>query len=182
MAKPNLIPPSYSPQQIQWFWSKVPQENPNNCWPYLGEIDDKGYGIVRFSNLHRRDKAHRIAYWLTFGRWPAEFMCMHKCDNPCCVNPYHLKLGSQLDNIADMKQKGRAASGENNGNRKHPESVPRGERNGWSKLTAQQVIEIRKKYATGHYIHQQLADEYSIHRRTVGQIISGKRWAHISLN
>ena len=90
---------------------------------------------------------------------------MHSCDNPKCVNPAHLSLGTQQDNMTDKMDKGRhhRLPGEN-----HPNA----------KLTEQQVIEIRTRYANGGITHRQIAKEYGISNTNTHGIISRKRWAH----
>jgi hypothetical protein len=98
------------------------------CWIWTGRRDRNGYGIIGF--MARDRLAHRVAYALTFPEWDGKQNVLHRCDNPPCVNPAHLFLGSQADNVADMIAKGRAHDS-------------RGERAGNVKLTSEQVTAIR---------------------------------------
>lgn len=91
----------------------------------------------------------------------------HTCDNAGCVNPRHLFLGTQADNIADMHAKGRHNGG----------SLP-GEANPWATLTAAQVRTIRAEYAKGR-VYTDIAAEFGINHRTVGKIITRKSWVHL---
>jgi len=85
----------------------------------------------------------------------------HKCDNPRCINPLHLEIGTHADNMNDMKVRGRA---------------PRGSRSGNAKMTWDSVRELRKLYATGNYTQMQLAVRFNISSSQVGYIVGGKQW------
>lgn len=110
------------------FWPKVDKSaGPDACWPYTGSITSHGYGCTSAGN----DKvvgAHKMAYLLAKGPVAAGLQVMHSCDNPPCCNPAHLSLGTASDNAADKAAKGRGLVG-----RKY-----------WKKLTAEQVMEIRR--------------------------------------
>lgn len=87
------------------FWSKVAvTANPNNCWEWTAAKTDKGYGRITVED--RQLRAHRVSWYLTHNEWP-ELLVLHKCDNSSCVNPNHLFLGSDADNMQDMISKGR---------------------------------------------------------------------------
>jgi hypothetical protein len=107
-----------------------------------------------------------VSYELACGSIPANHVVMHTCDNPACVNPEHLRLGSQLDNIADMKLKGRAS--------RLPKAP--GERNGNSTLTSETIRDIRSKYDTGLYTLRELGEEFGTHLSNVSLIVRGKTW------
>jgi len=86
------------------FWTKVDIKAINDCWLWKAFKDKDGYG--RF-NFGKEISAHRISYILTFGPIPQGLYVLHNCDNPSCVNPYHLKLGTHIDNVKDMKDRNR---------------------------------------------------------------------------
>jgi hypothetical protein len=83
---------------------------PDACWPWLGRIEPKGYGTMAVGGRQRL--AHRCAMALAIGEVPRGKLVLHACDNPPCVNPAHLRLGTQLDNMRDMVQRGRKVRGE----------------------------------------------------------------------
>jgi len=100
---------------IQRFKDKFIVAN-NGCWEWTGCLDKKGYGQFYYKGKHRR--AHRVSWALKYGEIPpSELFACHKCDNPKCVNPDHLFLGTQSDNMKDMSRKGRVRN--QNSNRTH---------------------------------------------------------------
>lgn len=95
------------------------QPEPNSgCLLWLGRVaKHNGYGQLSVSN--REEQAHRVAYRMTKGEIPTGLMVLHSCDQPSCVNPDHLRLGTQQDNMADRAQRNRTARGMSNGKFKH---------------------------------------------------------------
>ena len=91
------------------FWEWVRITDPEGCWEWVGAKSYNGYG--RFSIGGRYYGTHRVAYELFGGSIPTGMCILHSCDNPPCVNPAHLRLGTQLDNMRDMHAKGRARQG-----------------------------------------------------------------------
>lgn len=138
----------------------------SGCWLWEGSTNEDGYG--RFWNGHRRIGAHRQSWIEARGQIPVGLSVLHRCDNPACVNPNHLFLGTQLDNISDMKTKGRAR------NRPHL-----GEQHPMAILTESQVIEIRRRYAEGSVMMAHLGAEFGISRQSVSDVIKRKSWRHV---
>lgn len=167
------------------------------CWEWTGRKDSHGYGYLNPSGADgRRHGAHRFALEQALGfPLPPEFRALHTCDNPGCVRNDepgiyvirgiarprygHLWMGTQVDNLADMVDKGRHAVGERHRSKTHPESLRRGESVVGSKTSAADVLEIRRLYAAGGITHEELAHAFGLHRRTIGHIIKKDRWAHV---
>lgn len=103
-------------------------KNENGCMEWSACRDGCGYGMFLLNGKYRR--AHRVAWEMRHGPIPDGLNCLHKCDNPPCVNPDHLWLGTQKDNVCDMMKKGRdrKAFGDRNASRLYPERRPRGDR------------------------------------------------------
>lgn len=135
------------------------------CWEWNARKDRGGYGRLRVAE--RTQKAHRVAYQLYVGEIPEGLCVCHRCDNPGCVNPYHLFLGTKADNARDRDNKGRGGH-----------SVMSGEKNGHAKLTEVQVVEIRAKHANGAR-NVDLAKEYGVAHQTISSIVCGDRWTKI---
>ncbi len=119
------------------FWRFVSKSSdPDGCWIWTGYKDPNGYGRVSVSPSRDR-LAHRVAWMLTKGRWPAKSL-LHRCDNPPCIRPDHMFEGTQRDNMRDMDNKGRRRTGK-----------LCGEKCGFAKLTADLVRTIRDEAAKG---------------------------------
>jgi hypothetical protein len=110
--------------------------------------------------------AHRLSYEINKGEIPSGMVVMHKCDRPQCINPDHLELGTQADNVADMHAK-----------RRNKPTI--GELNGMSKLTGEQVAAIRARYVS--YCRKNgarpMAREYGVTHQTISSITRGDSWA-----
>lgn len=144
------------------FWEKVDKSaGPNGCWLWTASCNPGGYGAFGYHGSVTH--AHRVAWELTNGSIPKGLGALHHCDNPPCVNPAHLFLGTQADNAKDAVSKGRM----------HP-----GEAHGRSKLTAADVLAIRAQYAEGGILQRELADAYSISPQQVYNIVHRRSWRH----
>jgi len=158
------------------FWSKVLCASPDECWLWQAGCFERGYGM--FTLKPRTCHAHRVAWILTNGVIPDDLYVCHRCDNRPCCNPAHLFLGTAADNNRDCQEKGRVSRGEQHSATVDPSKRARGERNGFSKLTAEKVIEIRHKVAGG-MTQTAVGLEMGISQRTISLIMLGKSWTHV---
>lgn len=152
----------------QRFWQHVVKSD--GCWEWtghrVGQVGRNNYGEMALpGQRHNGIRAHRFSWELHYGPIPDGLWVLHRCDNPPCVRPDHLFLGTRADNLADMVAKGRATVGE---------------RSALAKLTRDQVIDIRQRYAAGIVMQQQLAAEYGVHAGTISGIVRRKRWRHLN--
>lgn len=146
------------------FWKYVDKDGPNGCWLWTGTLRPDGYGVIgRGGRGQGLERANRLSYMIHFGQIPDGMFVCHKCDNPTCVNPEHLFLGSPGDNCHDMVKKKRNAHGETS----------------YAKLTTEQVVEIRRIYSLGGISQIKIADRYGISRSHVSLIVRGERWQHV---
>jgi hypothetical protein len=153
--------PQYTPKQIKRFWSRVNIINDlNSCWNWKEGTFNHGYGRFRSGKDHL---THRVSWELAFGEIPENLCVCHKCDNPLCVRPDHLFLGTHQENMCDMANKNRA-----------PRNT--GEKSGTHKLNWQNIISIRDAYSNGRKIQTELAKDYGVSQSTIWQIVNYKTW------
>lgn len=154
--------PSWEPPTIhERFWSRA--ERGPDCWEWQGYRRPDRYGLVG-GRTTPKILAHRLAWQLTYGPIPTGLFVCHHCDNPPCVRPDHLFLGTQTDNMRDAAKKGRIYSGI-------------GARRAMAKVTPQQVREIRS--LTGLTL-KQIGMRYGIKASQVSKIRLGQCWADVA--
>jgi len=136
-----------STERFNTLWLK----NNNECWIWQGSLTSKGYGRIRVGEFSKR--AHRVSYELNKGEIPESTHVLHRCDVPSCVNPDHLFLGTDQDNMNDRKDKDRLGF----------------------KLTTVDIHNIKDKFYNGE-TQVQLAREFEVSREHVNRIINEKRW------
>lgn len=140
------------------FWAKVAKSGADDCWEWQAAKTYEGYGLFTMSG---NVGAHRVAWMLFTGEdIPDGMLICHHCDNPSCVNPRHLFLGTTSDNIRDSLEKGRWPS-------------PCG-------LCEDDVREIRRLYKETDILQREIADLFGIAAMTVSRIVRYRAWAHVS--
>jgi len=152
-----------SPQDEKRFWSKV--DKSGDCWNWTGFRDRNGYGRIMIGGI--TSGAHRCSWEDSFGPIPANMFVCHHCDNPSCINPDHLFLGTHLENVRDMVAKGRQRCG-----------VVLGELHHKAMLTAKQVIEIRIRSELGAS-RACLAREFGCSESNILCIVRRETWKHV---
>lgn len=133
--------------------------DPNQCWNFQGTCNRGGYGIIKLNQ--KRFFAHRYSFEVHFGIFDYNLKVCHKCDNTKCVNPFHLFLGTQQDNLADMCIKKR--------NQRH-------EKHHRARLTMDQARAIRQMCKDTSLSHSEIGHFFNIGREAVSKIHQGIRW------
>lgn len=161
---PMLPPPARKAHAVaERFWRKV--RKTESCWFWTDSLDANGYGRISVGGRKGRPElAHRISYEINVGPIPGGMGVLHSCDTPSCVRPDHLSLGTQLDNMADCARKGRNT---------------RGEKAATAKVTEEQVVEMRRRFADGERNFNAIGKEYGISGTAANDIINRRRWKHI---
>ncbi len=131
----------------------------SGCWEWTSTLDTDGYGraIGKWYREYKKSGAHQLSYICYRGPIPAGEQVCHKCDNPSCVNPDHLFLGSPQVNMTDKVLKFRQPV----------------------KLTPEQVLEIRTRYESGLFTQAELAPDYNVTEESIRCVINRKSWRHI---
>ena len=132
------------------FWAKV--KKTGECWGWIGAKSDYGHGIFRFNGKNVR--AHRLSLEMSGTSVPDDMVVCHHCDNPSCVNPAHLFVGTQRDNMSDMTQKGRR----------------------FYKVNSADVERIRDMLRCGER-QQLVADWFGVSNQLISAINCGHKWA-----
>lgn len=148
------------------FWARVNKRGADECWEWKGSLHRNGYGRLGLRHLEGREfwMAHRLSWVLHHGSIPEDLCVCHSCDWPPCVNPRHLFLGTRADNVRDAKRKGRMARGEQ-----------------LSKLSISEILEIRKRYASGNFTYDELGMEFGTSRSNIHHIVVGDSWAWLPI-
>lgn len=158
----------FTAQDADRFWSKV--DKSDGCWLWRGALFSNGYGQV--SRTGGGIGAHRVSWFLAYGPIPDGLFVCHRCDNPPCVNPDHLFLGTAKDNRLDMMSKGKTT---------RPSQPVRGEMHFWAKLTEDDVRSIRDLAAIGQ-TQRAIAGQFHIAPSRVCDIVNRRSWAHVRQN
>jgi hypothetical protein len=159
MNTPEKLAAIITPAKLEQFWSRVTKGGKDDCWEWCGAIGKtRGYGMFQFGGSPVA--AHRASWMIHKGVIPADIYVLHRCDNPPCVNPNHLFLGTNQDNYDDRDAKGRVAHGE---------------RAAKAKLTESQVLAIRKSDESD----AALGRVYGVHASTIRCARSGFKWARL---
>ena len=148
-------------RQVKNFWDKVDVRGSDECWPWIGSCNSKGRGHLMVN--YKMYNAARIAYIIAYVTVPEGMSVCHsdRCTSANCVNPYHLRLGTHRDNWLDWVRSGGQLTG------------------GMNVLSPEEVLDIRAWYAGGDWTYQMLADEFGVHKHTIGSIIRRKSWKHL---
>ena len=140
------------------FESKVEMIPECGCWIWMGAANQNGYGVIHFSGKQYR--ASRLSWELFNGPIPAGMKACHHCDTPPCVNPYHLFLGTQRENIRDCVAKKRIAVGE---------------RHGSAKLIESDIVKIRRDTRSSY----EIATDYQVTQGVISRIKTHKIWGYL---
>lgn len=176
------------------FWARVNKNGPvpvhrpelGPCWAWTGAASH-GYGMLLVGD--RMCRAHRLSWAIEHGVLPGDMCVCHRCDNPLCVRPDHLFLGTRADNAADMVSKGRWNAkgtrrfmyGDQAPSRRHPETVARGERAALAKLTEENVRDVFKFRQQGE-THRSIASRFGVSSGTIGFILRRETWGHLNID
>jgi len=146
------------------FWGRVDVKEPEECWNWTGYVGKNGYGMVRFEG--ERFTAHRLAYMLDKGRKISRnFLVLQTCENKKCCNPSHFKTSTRKKQLMEMAEKGTVRG-----------YAQRGRDNHSAKLMNEQVMEIRRLFATGAYSKTKLGRMFSISDDEVKNLVNHRRW------
>ena len=145
------------------YWAYVAKtDDASSCWIWTGGRNTAGYGALR-NRQHRGKLAHRLSWEMAYGPIPDGLIVCHRCDNPACVRPDHLFLGTLVDNVVDMVNKGRQSRGAAKRN---------------AKLSDDHVRQI-KALLMQQVPRKTLAERFGVCRSTISHIATGRQWSHV---
>lgn len=150
----------------------IPEPN-SGCWLWEGAPSVLGYGFVVVGSRgkdRQRMLAHRAAWLVAHGDLPSGMFVCHRCDNPACINPDHLFLGTHTDNMRDMAAKGRLVLPPRPTGAEHP----------LSKFTDEQVREIAQRLVANRETYAAIAKDYGVTESAIGPINRGETYAHVT--
>lgn len=142
-------------KHIERFEEKFVPEPNSGCWIWTGCINHRGYG--RFLFKGRNHLAHRFAFVAYGGAEPGTLNVLHRCDNPPCVNPDHMFLGTDRDNAIDMAKKGRAPA---------------------TKLRREQIPQIRSLFRK-NFSYMEISERFNVSDKAIRNIIAGRSWHYV---
>ncbi len=156
----------FYPEQIERFWSKVDKKSDDECWEWLaGHKGKEGYGGFYINQIRNTINSHKVMFCIIHNFWideiPHGIVIRHKCNNPKCVNPGHLLLGTYQDNSQDMIDAGNSQKGE--------KSVQ-------CKIYHDIAITIREKWKNGNCSYEDIAKEFNISSAEIYKIIKNKKY------
>jgi len=160
---------------IYKFQVKISVSLSTGCWNWIGQKSEHGYGIISKSSHIRagvKTYAHQLSWLIYNGEIPSGMFICHHCDNPACVNPNHLFLGTPQDNVDDKMRKGRHRTRVFYG-KEHPQH---GTNSPYNKLTENDVREIRKLYVEGETLRS-IASKFNVVHGVINNIIQGRKWS-----
>ena len=138
------------------FWAKVDKRGSDECWEWTGAKQNQ-YGQFRKPGSRKKLYAHRVSFEIHKGQIPDGMCILHRCDTPLCVNPNHLFLGTQAENLQDMSNKDRR----------------------YTKLKAPEVLQIRELFNNGDFSKKILGHRFGVTEQNINRIVSRQTWSHI---
>ena len=148
---------------VERFHEKWELYKETGCWIWKASVAGRGYGQIKIPGTRHQIYAHRLSYLIHYGELPSDMEVCHTCDNPLCVKPSHLFLGTRKDNAIDMKKKDRHLNGSLNAK---------------AKLTEEQVRQIHLLSSQG-LSQGKLGKTFHVAQGTIFKILHGERWEHI---